>query len=111
MNFKVASLVAAVVLSATFAQAKEWTGYTYPAVSTTEAVKGMERICQRVATETGGKLKITLHLGKTLKIASSDITQAAGDGAVDFAEDFFFSGSVPPEIGNETGRERVGLYV
>jgi len=77
------------------AHAEEWTGYTYSSVSTTAAVKGMKRITARVAEATGGDLTIDLHLGKTLQIASSDITQAVGDGVVDFAADFFFSGNVP----------------
>jgi TRAP-type transport system periplasmic protein len=75
--------------------AQDWTGYTYSAVSTTAAVKGMQRISERVAQATGGKLKIKMHLGKTLQIKSSDITQSVGDGVVDFAADYFFSGSVP----------------
>lgn len=81
--------------SVSVAQADDWTGYTYSAVSTTAAVKGMNRIAERVADETGGDLTITIHLGKTLQIASEDITQAVGDGIVDFAADFFFSGNVP----------------
>lgn len=82
--------IALVVASATAAQAEEWTAYTYSSVSTTAAVKGMNRIAERVAEETAGDLTIQLHLGKTLQIASSDITQAVGDGVVDFAADFFF---------------------
>ncbi|WBU53976.1 TRAP transporter substrate-binding protein DctP [Paracoccus sp. SCSIO 75233] len=87
----IATLAATVVT----AQADDWTGYTYSAVSTTAAVKGMNRIAERVAEETGGDLTITIHLGKTLQISSEDITQATGDGIVDFAADFFFSGNVP----------------
>lgn len=77
------------------AQADDWTGYTYSAVSTTAAVKGMNRIAERVEEQTGGDLSITVHLGKTLQISSEDITQAVGDGVIDFAADFFFSGNVP----------------
>lgn len=76
-------------------QAADWTGYTYSSVSTTEAVKGMERIAERVEQETDGELSIDLHLGGTLHIASNTITQAVGDGFVDFAADLFFSGNVP----------------
>ncbi|OAL59053.1 ABC transporter substrate-binding protein [Halomonas sp. ALS9] len=75
-------------------QAADWTGYTYSAVSTTAAVKGMERITDRAEAETED-LSITLHLGKTLQIASSDITQAVGNGFIDFSADLFFSGNVP----------------
>ena len=92
---KTLGAIAVLIGSTAIAQATEWTGYTYSAVSTTAAVKGMNRISERVAKETGDELKIKIHLGKTLQIASSDITQAAGDGIVDFAADFFFSGNVP----------------
>ncbi|MCE7029613.1 TRAP transporter substrate-binding protein DctP [Jiella avicenniae] len=77
------------------ATADEWTGYTYSAVSTTAAVKGMNRIVERAKDETDGELAIDLHLGKTLQIASSDITQAVGDNIVQFAADLFFAGNVP----------------
>ncbi|SHN16520.1 TRAP transporter substrate-binding protein DctP [Roseibium suaedae] len=95
MKITMLGAIAAVAASVTVAHATDWTGYTYSAVSTTSAVKGMNRIVERVENETSGELKIELHLGKTLQIASSDITQAVGDGIVDFAADFFFSGSVP----------------
>lgn len=95
MNMKLIGALAAITLSANVAQATDWTAYTYSSVSTTAAVKGMEQIDKRVAEATGGKLKITLHLGKTLQIAPTDITQAVGDGVVDFGADFFFSGNVP----------------
>lgn len=86
---------ALLMASTAVAHADNWTAYTYSSVSTTSAVKGMNRIADRVAEETGGDLEITLHLGKTLQIASADITQAVGDGIVDMAADFFFSGNVP----------------
>lgn len=75
--------------------ADNWTGYTYSAVSTTAAVKGMERVIEKVKVATAGNLNIKFHLGKTLQIKSNDITQAVGDGLVQFAADGFFLGSVP----------------
>ena len=75
--------------------ADNWTGYTYSAVSTTAAVKGMERAIEKVKVTTDGELNIKFHLGKTLQIKSNDITQAVGDGLVQFAADGFFLGSVP----------------
>lgn len=87
--------IAVLATSGFAAQADDWTGYTYSAVSTTAAVKGMNKIAERVEEQTGGELSITVHLGKTLQISSEDITQAVGDGVVDFAADFFFSGNVP----------------
>lgn len=95
MKFVTLGALALLTASALTAQAGDWTGYTYSSVSTTAAVKGMNRIAERTAAETNDDLKITVHLGKTLQIASSDITQAVGDGVVDFAADFFFSGNVP----------------
>ncbi|RDL44495.1 ABC transporter substrate-binding protein [Marinomonas piezotolerans] len=93
---KLKMIVASAVMACTVAaHATSWTGYTYSSVSTTAAVKGMTRISERVASETDGDLDIKIHLGKTLQIKSSDITQAVGDGIVDFAADYFFSGNVP----------------
>lgn len=95
MKLKVLATIAVLSASTTLVQAKDWVGYTYSSVATTAAVKGMKRITERVAKETNGELGIKLHLGKTLQIKSSDITQATGDGVVQFAADFFFSGNVP----------------
>lgn len=93
---KIKMIVASAIMAFTFAaHATSWTGYTYSSVSTTAAVKGMNRISERVAAQTNGDLDIKIHLGKTLQIKSADITQAVGDGIVDFAADFFFSGNVP----------------
>ena len=93
MTIKTLCAAALIAASTTLAHADDWTAYTYSSVSTTSAVKGMNRIVERAAADTD--LNIDLHLGKTLQIASSDITQAVGDGIIDMAADFFFSGSVP----------------
>lgn len=95
MKLSILGAVFALAASTAMAKAEDWTAYTYSAVSTTAAVKGMNRIVERVGKDTDGDVTMTLHLGKTLQIASSDITQAVGDGIVNFAADFFFSGSVP----------------
>lgn len=93
---KMKTVIASAILACSFAvNATSWTGYTYSAVSTTAAVKGMNNISERITKETNGDLDIKIHLGNTLHISSSDITQAVGDGIVDFAADFFFSGNVP----------------
>lgn len=95
-SYFVSGVLALGAMTSGIAQAAtHWTGYTYSSVSTTAAVQGMKRISERVEQETDEALSITLHLGKTLQIASSDITQAAGDGFVDFAADLYFSGNVP----------------
>lgn len=95
MNKILLGAIAMLSLSTVYAQATDWTGYTYSSVSTTSAVKGMKRIADQVKTVTNNELAIKLHLGKTLAIASSDITQAVGDGVIEFAADFFYSGNVP----------------
>ncbi|MBM6550084.1 TRAP transporter substrate-binding protein DctP [Marinomonas ostreistagni] len=94
MKIKTIGAVALLACSMT-TQATNWTGYTYSSVSTTAAVKGMNRISERVDEATNGDFSIRLHLGKTLHIQSADITQAVGDGMIDFAADYFFSGNVP----------------
>lgn len=93
MTLRTLGAAALIAASATVAHADDWTAYTYSSVSTTSAVKGMNRIVERVGADSD--LSIDLHLGKTLQIASADITQAVGDGIIDMAADFFFSGSVP----------------
>lgn len=75
--------------------AENWTAYTYSAVPTTAAVQGMKQIVTLTKEETSGKLDISLHLGGTLQISSTDITQAVGDGLIDLGADLFFSGNVP----------------
>ncbi len=93
MTLRTLGAAALIAASATVVHADDWTAYTYSSVSTTSAVKGMNRIVERVGADSD--LSIDLHLGKTLQIASADITQAVGDGIIDMAADFFFSGSVP----------------
>ena len=93
MTIKTLGAAALIATCGATAHAADWTAYTYSSVSTTSAVKGMQRIVDRVAEDTD--LTIDLHLGKTLQIASADITQTVGDGIIDMAADFFFSGSVP----------------
>lgn len=95
MNFKQVGFMFACAALSVSAHATDWTAYTYSSVSTTAAVKGMKRIAEEVDKATQGGLKIQLHLGKTLQIKSSDITQSVGDGVIDFAADYFFSGNVP----------------
>ena len=63
-----AILASALVSVSMTATSAEWTAYTYSSVPTTSAVKGMTRIVDRAASETGSKLKIDLHLGKTYRL-------------------------------------------
>jgi TRAP-type C4-dicarboxylate transport system substrate-binding protein len=91
---------AAGLLAAAFAalpaQASErWRAYTYNAVATVTAVKGLNALLEAVDQETAGALKVRLHLGGTLPITATNITQAVADNVVQMGDDAFFVGSVP----------------
>lgn len=89
-------LVACMALLAYPAQAKErWRAYTYNAVSTVTAAKGLKGLLDAIQEETGGELSIRLNLGGTIPIAATNITQAVSDNIVQMGDDAFFLGSVP----------------
>src|SRR5690606_38437137 len=91
-----ACLVACMALLAYPAQAKErWRAYTYTAVSTVTAAKGLKGLLDAIHEETGGELSIRLNLGGTIPIAATNITQAVSDNIVQMGDDAFFLGSVP----------------
>jgi TRAP-type C4-dicarboxylate transport system substrate-binding protein len=72
-----------------------WDCYIYNAVATVAAAQGMSTIIDTVANATGGALNITLHLGGSLPINTTTITQAVSDGVVQMADDGYFLGNVP----------------
>jgi TRAP-type C4-dicarboxylate transport system substrate-binding protein len=74
---------------------ENWRAYTYNAVATVTAVKGLNALFEAVHKETQGQLNIRLNLGGTLPIAATNITQAVGDNVVQLGDDAFFVGSVP----------------
>jgi TRAP-type transport system periplasmic protein len=90
-------LAAGVVALATVGAhaAEQWRGYTYNAVATVTAVKGLNAMLDAINKETNGALTIRLNLGGTLPIAATNITQAVSDGVVQFGDDAFFVGSMP----------------
>lgn len=75
--------------------ADQWRAYTYNAVATVTAVKGLNAMLEAIDKETQGALKVRLNLGGTLPIAATNITQAVADNVVQMADDTFFVGSVP----------------
>ena len=77
------------------AAAEQWRAYTYNAVATVTAVKGLNALFETIAKETGGELTVRLNLGGTLPIAATNITQAVSDNIVQLGDDAFFVGSVP----------------
>lgn len=90
-----ACLLATVVGTAPASAAEQWRAYTYNAVATVTAVKGLNAMLEAVEKETQGALKVRLNLGGTLPIAATNITQAVADNIVQMADDTFFVGSVP----------------
>lgn len=77
------------------AAAEKWDLYVYNAVSTVAAVKGMNKAIEEIEKETGGALTIRLHLGGSLPINTTTITQAVSDDVVQMGDDGYFLGNVP----------------
>lgn len=75
--------------------ATQWRAYTYNAVATVTAVKGLHALFEAIKKETQGELVVRLHLGGTLPIPATNITQAVADNLVQLGDDAFFVGSVP----------------
>jgi TRAP-type C4-dicarboxylate transport system substrate-binding protein len=77
------------------AAADKWDLYIYNAVSTVAAVRGLNRMIEEIEKETGASLTIRLHLGGSLPINTTTITQAVSDGVVQLGDDGYFLGNVP----------------
>jgi TRAP-type transport system periplasmic protein len=77
------------------AAAEKWDLYVYNAVSTVAAVKGLNTVADQIEKETGGQLSIRLHLGGSLPINTTTITQAVSDDVVQMGDDGYFLGNVP----------------
>lgn len=77
------------------AAAEKWDLYVYNAVSTVAAVKGLNTVADQIEKETGGQLTIRLHLGGSLPINTTTITQAVSDDVVQMGDDGYFLGNVP----------------
>ncbi|VTU22458.1 TRAP transporter substrate-binding protein DctP [Variovorax sp. PBL-E5] len=96
---KLAALLTAAILGCTafgMAQAADfWRAYTYNAVATVTAVKGLNAMFEDIKKQTGGQLSVRLNLGGTLPITATNITQAVADNVVQLGDDAFFVGSAP----------------
>lgn len=75
--------------------AENWDLYVYNPVATVAAVKGMNTIIEQIEKETNGELKVRLHLGGSLPINTTNITQAVSDDVVQMGDDGYFTGNVP----------------
>lgn len=92
----VASAVAVTSIPSSAARAADkWDLYVYNAVSTVSAVKGMNTVIEQIEKETGGDLVIRLHLGGSLPINTTTITQAVSDDVVQMGDDGYFLGNIP----------------
>jgi TRAP-type C4-dicarboxylate transport system substrate-binding protein len=74
--------------------AQNWDLYTYMP-SQNASVKRVQVMLDDIKKETGGKLNIRLHLGGSLQISTTNITQAVGDNVVQMGDDSFFTGNIP----------------
>lgn len=91
-----AFFLASAMLAACTASAKDkWRAYTYNAVSTVTAAKGLKAMLDEIQVATKGELTVRLNLGGTIPIAATNITQAVADNVVQMGDDTFFLGSVP----------------
>ncbi len=89
-------VVAATIVASRHARAAtHWDCYIYNPVATVAASRGMARIIEQVAKATEGALDISLHLGGSLPINTTTITQAVSDGVVQMGDDGYFLGNVP----------------
>ena len=75
--------------------AEKWDLYIYNPVSTVAAVKGLNVIIEQIEKETAGELTVRLHLGGSLPINTTTITQAVSDDVVQMGDDGYFLGNVP----------------
>ena len=66
--------------------------HVYNAVSTVAAVKGLNTVIDQIEKETGGELTVRLHLGGSLPINTTTITQAVSDDVVQMGDDGYFLG-------------------
>jgi TRAP-type C4-dicarboxylate transport system substrate-binding protein len=90
--------VAAVPLQAAPARAQApttWNAYTYTPAATLAPARGLARIAEGIDKATGGALKIKVHLGGSLPIGASDISNALSDNVVQLGDDGFFHGNLP----------------
>ena len=74
--------------------AQQWDFYTFmpsPVAST----KRLAIMLEDIKKETNGALSIRMHMGGSLQISSTNITQAVSDNVVQMGEDSVFTGNIP----------------
>lgn len=91
LYLSLAGLCAAAAGPSAWAQAA-WQSYTYVPAATQAPARGVARIAEAMK---GDGVTIRSHLGGSLPINASNITQAVADNTVQFGDDGFFQGNVP----------------
>lgn len=69
-----------------------WQSYTYVPAATQAPARGVARIAEAMKAD---GLSLRSHLGGSLPINATNITQAVADNTVQFGDDGFFQGNVP----------------
>ena len=67
----------------------QWNAYTYIPAATLPSAKGLTRIAEGVEKASNGGFKIRVHLGGSLPIGASDISNALSDDVVQLGDDGF----------------------
>uniref|UniRef100_UPI003B528BCC TRAP transporter substrate-binding protein n=1 Tax=Roseovarius indicus TaxID=540747 RepID=UPI003B528BCC len=88
-------LAASMAVSSNLASAETWTAYTFGPSEALPNVRGLTQVMDGIEEATDGEITFRFHLAGALPIKSSNITQAVGDGTIQFADDGFFQGNVP----------------
>lgn len=83
------------VLPARAQSSTTWNAYTYTPAATLAPARGLARIADGIEKATNGALKIKVHLGGSLPIGASDISNALSDNVVQLGDDGFFQGNLP----------------
>ena len=80
--------------SVTAMAVEQWNFYEYyPAVNT--SVKRLQAMVEEINKVAGADLNIRMHLGGSLQIDTTTITQAVADNIVQMGDDAFFTGNIP----------------
>lgn len=87
--------LSAAVLPLQASAATMWQGYTYNPVGTVAAAVGFRRLIDNFQKQSGGAVDISMHLGGSLPIKASNITQAVSQGVIQLADDGFGTGNIP----------------
>lgn len=99
LNNKLKMLLAAALMAIsafTSASAESWNLYTYISTASIAPGKAMQTLADRARDQTDGALTLRVHLGGSLPIKATNITQAVSQGGtIQIADDGFPYGNVP----------------